>query len=97
MTSKHKLKTFIQDIERIVSGKQVPSFQHDNIEPEYRDILTIARMLTDADYSDKAQEAANKLKAKSKSADQLEDEDLDLVAGGTNTNALEDEYDKERR
>jgi len=95
MTSKNKIKAFIQDIEGIVSGKQAQSSQH-NIEPEYRDILTVARMLAEADYSDKAQAAANKLIAEFKSGDQLEDEDLDMVAGGTNTNALIDEYDKNR-
>lgn len=87
MNNKQCMETFILDIDKIVSGESVILSDYEHCDVEYQEMLLIARLLTQADYSQESQDGAARVWANIPKKGQLKDDDLDLVAGGVNPDA----------
>lgn len=87
MNDKQCMETFILDIDKIVSGESVKLSDYEHCDVEYQEMLLIARLLMQADYTQESQGGAARVRANIPSQGQLEDDDLDLVAGGVNPDA----------
>lgn len=87
MSDKYSLKSFITDIDKIVFGElNIPSECDDE---EYKELLFLAQVLAKADYTLESQDRIKKIKEIStRENDEMEDDELDMVAGGVDLNAL---------
>ncbi|MTI83400.1 MAG: hypothetical protein FH756_05715 [Firmicutes bacterium] len=93
MSEKHSLESFISDIEKIVSGDTINPPDYEHCDEEYKDLLSIAQMLTNADYSTKSQRLLEKIISRDMENGEVDD-DLDMVAGGLNLNDMSGEKGK---
>ncbi|WP_347489119.1 hypothetical protein ABDB91_18150 [Desulfoscipio sp. XC116] len=96
MCDKHSLESFIADIDKIVSGESGSSSEYEGCDEEYKELLFLAQMLAKADYTPENRERINRIK-KMLSAipenGEIEDDELDMVAGGVNLNDILDKKD----
>lgn len=83
MSEKYSMDKFILDIDRISSGEAIVWSDKD-CDGEYRELVKIAQLLTQADYTRESKNVAEKLLARAKLSGELDDDDLDMVAGGVN-------------
>lgn len=88
MRGKTSLKLFISDIEKIISGDINISSEYQHCDKEYKEVLFLAQLLAKADYTQKSQDQMEKTMRKLinniHSIDELEDDELDMVAAGVN-------------
>lgn len=87
------MEMFLHDLDHIALGKDVERAHYAQCDPEYIELLDLAKLLAEADFAERANLAAARLKDKLFSREDLDDEELDLVAGGRNTNPLNLEND----
>lgn len=87
MHDNYNLEAFILDIDRIASGELIVQTEYEQCDAEYKELLQVAHLLAQVDYSRESQRGAEKLLARIRKKGELEDDDLDLVAGGTNPDA----------
>lgn len=91
MNKKHSLKSFISDIDKIaLYGEAIIPAECEDCDKEYRELLLLAQLLAKADYTTKSQGRMENMMAKiisnAREDDQLENDELDMVAGGLNLN-----------
>ncbi|MTI81350.1 MAG: hypothetical protein FH758_10800 [Firmicutes bacterium] len=96
MTEKSCLESFVSDIDKIITGEPITSAAYEHCEEEYQELLALAQLLAKADYTTESKSASDKVAAKINSSSELEDDELDLVAGGVNLNSMEDEKGKKK-
>lgn len=96
MNNKHSLQSFLSDIDRILDGELIAPFEGADCSHEYKELLFIAQMLAQADYTPGNQDQAKKMIADIKAQGELEDDELDLVAGGVNMNNMVDKKGKKK-
>lgn len=89
MNEKHDLDSFVSDIDKIVSGESIVSE-----DKEYDQLLKLAQFLAKADFYPPSSEMMKKAWENIRKKGELEDDDLDMVAGGLNLNHIIDEQDK---
>lgn len=99
MNKKHSLESFISDIDKIVlHGETIILSNDGDCDEEYKELLSLAQLLAKADYKTKSQESMEKMMAKLNSNTQknneLEDNELDMVAGGFHLHQMLDEKKK---
>lgn len=98
MSEKNFLELFIIDIEKIICGEMKIPSEYQHCDEEYKELLYLAQLLVKADYTTKSQDWMEKTMKKVISSIQktgeLEDDELDMVAGGVNLNEILDEYKK---
>lgn len=94
MIEKDDLKSFISDIDKIISGKRIISSDYEYSDEEYKELLILSQLLAKADFSAEIPERLKRIWADYCNNDQMEDDELDMVAGGVNPNALPDGKDK---
>lgn len=87
MNNKYSLEAFNLDIDRIASGESSVLSEYEDCDAEYKELLQTAQLLAQADYSKESQMGADKLLARLMKKGELEDDELDLVAGGLNPDA----------
>lgn len=87
MNEKYNLEVFNLDIDRIASGESIVLSEYQDCDAEYKELLQIAQLLAQADYSRESQRGADKLLTRLMKKGELGDDDLDLVAGGLNPDA----------
>lgn len=92
MMEKHCLEMFIADIDKIVSGESVISSACAHGGKEYRELLGLAERLARADYTGRSR--MEKIWADLCKIDELQDDELDMVAGGVSPDAVRGETDK---
>lgn len=92
MIEKHGLEAFISDIDKIISGESIIPSACKQGEEEYKELLGLAEILSKADYTN--QNTMEKIWANICRKDELPDDELDMVAGGVNPNAMLDGKDK---
>lgn len=92
MNEKHDLDSFVLDIDKAISGESIVS--SDN--KEYKELLRLAHLLVKVDFNPNPPFPDMKKKTWEIIAKkgELEDDDLDMVAGGLNLNPSIDEKDK---
>lgn len=91
MNEKICLTSFVADIDKIISGQPITPAAYKDCHEEYRELLALAELLAAADYTAECQGAKSKVAKIVHSSDELEDEQLDMVAGGVNPDAIFDE------
>ncbi len=94
MSEKHSLETFMSDIDKIVSGDAISASDCEHRDEEYKDLLSLARLLVQADYTPEGGDRMQELIAKIQDNDELEDDELDMVAGGVKLDDILDEGKK---
>ncbi|KJS18305.1 MAG: hypothetical protein VR69_00990 [Peptococcaceae bacterium BRH_c4b] len=95
MNKKHSLKSFVLDIDKIaLYDEAVIPAECEDCDEEYKELLLLAQLLAKADYTTKSQGRMENMMAKiisnARKDDQLEDDELDMVAGGVNLNEMSD-------
>ncbi|MDD2422377.1 MAG: hypothetical protein PHC60_02075 [Heliobacteriaceae bacterium] len=80
-----KLEAFNTDLDKIISGGAVTPLWDDE---EYRQLLALAKRLYEADFSPESRMQIKDLLLKTNKNRELEDDVLDLVAGGLNLNEI---------
>ncbi|HBV99463.1 MAG: hypothetical protein JL50_02495 [Peptococcaceae bacterium BICA1-7] len=95
MSKKYSLDSFISDIERIaLHGGTVTQSEVDDCDEEYKELLLLAELLAKVNYTAKSQGRVEKVMAEmisnAREDDELEDDELDMVAGGRNLNEMPD-------
>ncbi|MDD4238890.1 MAG: hypothetical protein PHT62_10125 [Desulfotomaculaceae bacterium] len=96
MNKKHFLDSFISDIDKIVlHGGKITQSECGNCDEEYKEALSLAQLLVKVDYTTKSQGRMEKIMAEmisnARKNDELEDSELDMVAGGLNLNGILDD------
>lgn len=99
MNKKHSLDSFISDIDKIVLyGGSITQSDGEGCDEEYKELLSLAQLLAKVDYTTKSQGWMEKVMAKiisnAREDNELEDDELDMVAGGLNLNEMLDEKKK---
>ncbi len=94
MIEKHCLESFISDIDRIVAGESVILSECEHCDEDYKDIIRLAQLLEKADYATEPRGGLERICSNIPRIGELEDDDLDMVAGGLNLGAMVDEKDK---
>lgn len=94
MNDKNSLESFVSDIDKIVFGELSVQFERDDCDDEYKELLFLAQMLVQADYSQESQGLVKKVISKVQKNDEMADDELDMVAGGVNMNKMTDEEGK---
>ncbi len=94
MVEKDKMESFTLDIDQIISGKLVISSDSEHHDEAYKELLLLAQLLTKADFSAEPPERLKKLWADCIKEAELADDELDMVAGGVNPNAVPDHKDE---
>ena len=87
MNQKYNLEALNLDIDKIASGESIVLSEYQDCDAEYKELLQIAQLLAQADYAKESQTGADKLLTRLMKNGELEDDDLDLVAGGTHPDA----------
>ncbi len=90
MNEKHDLDSFVSDIDKTISGESIVSSD----DKEYKELLRLAHLLVKADFNPPSPNLKKKIWEIICKKDELEDDDLDMVAGGLNANAILDEKNK---
>ena len=86
----HELESFVSDIDKIISGESiVPSD-----DKEYKELLRLAHLLAKTEFNPPSPNLKKKIWEIIGKKGELEDDDLDMVAGGLNANAILDEKNK---
>lgn len=75
-------------IEKIINKEPVTSSNDVEINQDDKELLTLAKLLREVDFSKDSKLNSKTLCKKTKDDQELDDDDLDLVAGGRNPNAL---------
>ncbi|HBW37650.1 hypothetical protein [Desulfosporosinus sp. BICA1-9] len=92
MREKNSLKLFISDIEKIISGEITISSEYQHWDEEYKELLFLAQLLAKADYNQKSQDQMETMLKKViyniHDVDELDDDELDLVAAGVDLNII---------
>lgn len=94
--NEHDIESFLLDIDKVISGKLDISSASDYKDREYQELLMVAQMLTKADFSAESPEREKRIWSNLQQDGQLEDDELDMVAGGLNLNAMLDEHEKKK-
>lgn len=89
MNEKHDLDSFVLDIDKIISGESIVSD-----DKEYKELLRLAHLLVKADFNPPSPNLKKKIWEIITKKGELEDDDLDMVAGGLNLSHIIDEKDK---
>ncbi len=82
------------DIDKIIAGELTVSSEDEPYDDERRELLRLAQLLAQADFSAEPSDRIKKLWSELHNNDQLEDDELDKVAGGVNLNAVLDQEKK---
>lgn len=90
------LDVFLADIEKIISGESISSTEYGPYDAEHQELLFLAQLLTKADYTPETGVGKKRLWSNIYKKGELEDDDLDLVAGGVNLDELFDEINKKK-
>jgi hypothetical protein len=92
MNKKRSLASLISDIDKIVLyGKTLIFNEGEDCDKEDKEILLLAQLLAKADYSIKSPNFTEKIFSNARRDDELIDDELDMVAGGLNTNEILDD------
>lgn len=99
MNKKHSLKSFISDIDKIaLHGETINPAECEDYDKEHKELLLLAQLLAKADYTTKSPGRMEDMLAKiiwnARDDDLLEDDELDMVAGGVKINGMLDEKNK---
>lgn len=97
MNEKRCLESFVSDIDKIITGQPVTPATNKDCDQEYQELLVVAQLLATADYTEECQRAKSKVAKIIHRSDELEDDDLDMVAGGANPNSLPEEQLKKNK
>lgn len=95
MTEKDCPASFTADIDKIISEEISIPLPPGHNGDEYREMLFVAQLLAKTDYVEETKAARERIRSNIQNNGQLDDEDLDLVAGGANLNAVFDKITKE--
>jgi replicative DNA helicase len=94
MSEKHSLASFISDLDKIVSRESIIPSEREDCAQEEKELLFLAQILVKADYATESSGRIKKMISHIRENGELEDDDLDLVAGGLNLNASDIEKGK---
>lgn len=94
--NENDIKTFVLEIDQIVSGELDISSAGDGHDQEYQELLMLAQVLAGADFAAESPEREKRIWERLHKSGQLQDDELDRVAGGLNINALLDEHKKKK-
>jgi hypothetical protein len=89
--NEHDPNAFMLDIDKILAGEPVVVSEQDQ---EYQELLMLAQLLAAADFSRADPEREERIWSKLHQDGRLADDELDLVAGGLNLDALLAEEEK---
>lgn len=90
MNEKNDLLLFVSDIDKIISGESIASSD----DKEYKELIRLADLLVKSDFNPPFPDMMKKIWGIIAKKGELEDDDLDMVAGGLNLNHIIDEKDK---
>lgn len=91
-----RLELFNADIDKILSGELVISPEDRHSDEEYKELLILAQLLAKADFFSEIEGRKEKIWASIQKSDELDDEELDMVAGGLNFNEQFDDQDNKK-
>jgi hypothetical protein len=94
MSEKYSMNSFISDIDKIISGEVSISVEYEDCDEEYKELLLIAQALVEADFTSECQSRIKKKNSTVLESGELDDDELDMVAGGVNLNKMSDEEEK---
>jgi hypothetical protein len=92
--NEHDLNAFMLDIDKIFAGEPVVVSAGAGQDQEYQELLMLAQLLAAADFSSEDPEREERIWSKLHQDGRLADDELDLVAGGLNLDALLAEEEK---
>lgn len=84
------LELFLADIDRIVSGEATIPSTDEHCGEEYNELIALAQLLTKADYATEDGRQRIWQNINKNQAGEIDDEDLDMVAGGVNLQILDE-------
>lgn len=90
MHEKHDLESFVSDIDKVISGESMVSSD----DKEYKELLRLAHLLAKTEFNPSSPNMKKKIWETMSKTGELEDDDLDMVAGGLNLTHITDEKDK---
>jgi len=88
MLENNGLEAFIADLDKIIFGEPIDPSEYEQYDAERQELLCLAKLLAQADYTPETQGARERLWLKMHNFGELADDDLDLVAGGVNLQEL---------
>jgi len=91
MNERYSLDSFIADIDKIISGESLIMSECEDGNEEDKELLLLAQILARADYAPESQSRTEKMKkmfASIRENGEMQDDDLDMVAGGINMNDI---------
>ncbi|MCF8011127.1 MAG: hypothetical protein K9L17_06620 [Clostridiales bacterium] len=88
MSEKHSLETFISYIDKVVSGESISPSECEDYNEENKELLFLAQLLAKADYTPESKGGPEKMEG------EMEDDELDMVAGGIKLDDIFDEKGK---
>ncbi|MGI6647517.1 MAG: hypothetical protein ACOX5W_00230 [Bacillota bacterium] len=88
MLENNGLEAFISDLDKIIFGEPIDPSEYEQYDTEHKELLYLAQLLAQADYTPETRGARERLWSKMHKNGELEDDDLDLVAGGVNLHEL---------
>ncbi|NLB51706.1 MAG: hypothetical protein GX808_02055 [Syntrophomonadaceae bacterium] len=94
MLEKLCLESFVADIDKIISGELTVASQCEQYGEEYHELIHLAQLLTKTDYATEEGRQRVWNKILKKQTGEIEDEDLDMVAGGLNLQVLDEKNKK---
>lgn len=94
MIEKNGLEAFMAYIDKIISGELIVPSKYDPSDEESKELLSLAQLLAKVDYSTETRGGMERIWAKIHKKGELEDDELDMVAGGVNLNAILGQEDK---
>ncbi len=88
------LESFLADIDKIISGEATIPSACEHCAEEYNELILLAQLLTKADYATEEGKQRVWQKIHKNQPDEIDDEDLDMVAGGVNLQILDEKNKK---
>jgi len=88
MNERYSPDSFIADIDKIISGESIIMSECEDGNEEDKELLLLAQILAQADYAPESQSRSEKMFANIRENGEMQDDDLDMVAGGINMNDI---------
>lgn len=88
------LESFLADIDKIISGETTIPSAYEHCAEEYNELIALAQLLTKADYATEDGRQRVWQNINKNRTGEIDDEDLDMVAGGVNLQILDEKNKK---
>ncbi|HHV71392.1 MAG TPA: hypothetical protein GXX38_02120 [Clostridia bacterium] len=96
MSEKDWMELFDKELDKIIAGEPIIPSEYDSFNEKCKELLVLARLLAKVDYTTENRAGMGRIWSRIRLNEELEDDALDLVAGGLNLNEVIDEKEKKK-